>query len=480
MSAGARILFTDAVGEQSGPSPVDAAEGRLSALGPLGRRLDAFVRTASTTRWADPRLAVSLAAAGLALGMVLGASSPNAQTFDVRLPLSVLPPLGGGVVLASVTLYVAEILAGLGLAGMLWANSRGWRPDARRLVLASAVVVAIFACLTPVGSADVASYAAYGRIAAQGGNPYVTTPQEWGEPAYLDPVGTMWKTQPSVYGPIATLAQAAAASIGGSDVTVTILAWMLLNGAAFLGVGLLLLRTSDDPVRATLFWTANPVLILALVCGGHLDTLVAAAAVGAVHVARTVKGARGDLLAGVIIGLGAGVKISVALIGVGLVLPLLLRRDWGRIARMTAAALATLTVQYSFWGVSALDPILHGLHLMNLTSPWRIVLAVGEFLGGDSAELSRVISLGWVVVLLVLAWFVNRHIAADQPREVVIPFSLVFAWLFAAPWVFAWYTAMAWALLSLIPRNRMTKWLTAVTIVLALFGSSGGHLAHQR
>ena len=32
------------------------------------------------------------------------------------------------------------------------------------------------ACLTPVGSSDTASYAAYGRIAALGGNPYVTNP----------------------------------------------------------------------------------------------------------------------------------------------------------------------------------------------------------------------------------------------------------------------------------------------------------------
>ena len=39
-------------------------------------------------------------------------------------------------------------------------------------------------------------------------------------------------------------------------------------------------------MRATLFWTANPVLILALVSGGHLDTFVAAAAIGAIQVAR--------------------------------------------------------------------------------------------------------------------------------------------------------------------------------------------------
>jgi len=44
-----------------------------------------------------------------------------------------------------------------------------------------------------------------------------------------------------------------------------LLGLMILNGIVFVGVGFLLLKTSDDPVRATLFWTANPVLIQQLV-----------------------------------------------------------------------------------------------------------------------------------------------------------------------------------------------------------------------
>jgi hypothetical protein len=46
--------------------------------------------------------------------------------------------------------------------------------------------------LTPVGSSDTASYAAYGHIAAQGGDPYTTNPQAWGDYAYWHVVGTMW------------------------------------------------------------------------------------------------------------------------------------------------------------------------------------------------------------------------------------------------------------------------------------------------
>ena len=101
---------------------------------------------------------------------------------------------------------------------------------------------------------------------------------------------------------------------------------MILNGLVFIGVGWLLLKTSDDPVRATLFWTANPVLIQQLVSGGHLDTFVAAAAICAIQVARRVSGMWGDVLIGVLIGLACGVKVNCG--------P---RRDRARLADAAAA-----------------------------------------------------------------------------------------------------------------------------------------------
>ena len=123
-----------------------------------------------------------------------------------------------------------------------------------------------------------------------------------------------------LYGPIATLIQRLAATIGGADEGTTIWILMILNGLVFIGVGWLLLKTSDDPIRATLFWTANPVLIQQLVGGGHLDTFVAAAAIASIQVARRVwvSGTWGDVLIGIVIGLACGVKVTAALIAVGL------------------------------------------------------------------------------------------------------------------------------------------------------------------
>jgi hypothetical protein len=443
--------------------------------GPIERFMSTLIRKLAWSRLANPKVAVSLSGAGLLLGMLLGSTAPNAETVPIRLPLSsLLPSLGDHTVVASLMLYASIILACLGLAGMLWAHSQGWRPNPRHLLLASAGIVAVMASLTPVGSSDTGSYAAYGRIAAQGGNPYITNPQAWGDPAYTHIVGTMWKAQPSVYGPVATAIQAFAASIGRSNPAITIWVLMALNGLVFLGVGLLLLLTSDDPVRATLFWTANPVLILALVAGGHLDTFVAAAAIGAIQVARRVTSVWGDVVVGVLIALACGVKIYGVLIGIGLAWPLLRRREWSRIALMAVVALTTLALGYSFYGLDAVKPVFGGLQLVTLPSPWRIFELTGQALGFHQSTMAMIISCLWPPALLVVAWLVHRRIASDQPGEVVAPFALTYAWILVAPWAFAWYTAVAWAALTQVPRNRMTRWLTIVTVLLGLCLSSGG------
>ena len=446
--------------------------------GPIERIMSAVIRKLAWSRLSEPRVAVGLSGAGLLLSMVVGATAPNAETLPLKLPLSnLLPSLDDTVMIATAMLYLGVVLGCLGLAGMLWAHSQGWRPDPRYLLLASTAVVAIMVCLTPIGSSDTGSYAAYGRIAAQGGNPYTTNPQAWGDTAYTAAVGSVWKKQPSVYGPIATLIQRFAASIGGANVATTVWIMMILTGATFIATGYVLLKTSDDPVRATLFWTANPVLIQQLVAGGHLDTFVAAAAVCAIQVARRIPNIRGDVLVGVFIGLACGIKIYAVLIGIGLALPLLRRREWMRVTRMTVVSLVTLLLPYSFYGLGALKPVFGGLQLVTLPSPWRYFQIIGQGLGVEKATMATVISCLWPIALIVVAWLINRRISSDQPQEVVAPFALTFAWILVAPWVFAWYTAVAWAALTQVPRNRMTRWLALVTVFLAIVLSSGGQAA---
>jgi hypothetical protein len=467
----------------AGPDTLPFAQPDVAVgNGPVEWVMSRVIRKLAWSRLSDPTVALTLSGAGLLLGMIVGATAPNAETIPLQLPLShLLPALGRSepnVVIASVLLYTGNILACLGLAGMLWAHSQGWRPNPKHLLWASAAIIAVMVSLTPVGSSDTGSYAAYGRIAALGGNPYTTGPLAFLGPhsSYTQAVGTLWKTQPSVYGPFATVIQSFAASIGGPNVSVTVWALMILNGAVFIGVGYLLLKTSDDPVRATLFWTANPVLIQQLVSGGHLDTLVAAAAICAIQVARRVSGVWGDVVIGVLIGLACGIKINAVLIALGLAWPLLRRHEWMRTTRIAAVALATVALQYWPYGLVALKPIFGGLKLATLPSPWRVFELIGADLGGPAAEhtVATVMGYLWPVAMIIVAWFVYKRISSEQPGEVVAPFALTYAWILVAPWVFAWYTGIAWVALTQVPRNRMTRWLTLVTVFLALCHSSGG------
>jgi hypothetical protein len=466
----------------AGPAGRPRTYGPLEGNGPTGpieRLMSTVIRKLAWSRLSDPKVAITVSGVGLLLGMLVGATAPNAQTLPIRLPLSyLLPSLGYHHILADIVasamLYTGDVLACLGLAGMLWAHSQGWRPDPRRLLLISAGIVAVMVSLTPVGSSDTASYAAYGRIASQGGNPYTTSPHAWGDFAYNHVVGTAWQRQTSVYGPVATLIQSFAAKIGGANAATTIWVLMILNGIVFIGVGFLLYKTSDDPVRATLFWAANPVLIQQLVSGGHLDTFVAAAAICSIQVARRVSGRWGDVLIGVLIGLAFGVKINAVLIGLGLAWPLLRRHEWMRTTRIAVVSLVTIALENTYYGLDSLKPLLNASKLVALPSPWRLIQLSAEALGVDQATTATVISLLWPIALIVVAWLIYRRISSDQPREVVAPFALTFAWILVAPWVFTWYTAIAWAALTQVPRNRMTRWLAIVTVVLAVWRSGGG------
>jgi hypothetical protein len=472
-----------------GAGPRHAApSGPFQPTGPVERMMSRVIRKLAWSRLAHPRVAMTVAGTGLLLGMIVGATAPNSETLQhIWLPLTDLvsrlinpahphPVITFSLhdIFTSAVLYSGDILACLGLAGMLWAHSQGWRPDPRKLLLASTVVVGIMVCLTPVGSSDTASYAAYGRLASLGRDPYSKNALSYllyHDPGYFDVVGKLWRHQPSVYGPVATWIQNFAASMGGTSVQTTIWVLMMLNGAMFLAVGLLLLKTSDDPIRATLFWTANPVLIQQLVGGGHFDTFVAAAAIAAIQLARRYRSIWADLAIGVIIGIGCGVKITAVLIGLGLAFPLLQRRQYLRLTRIAVLAMATLALEYSAFGLDALKPVFAGSQWVTLPSPLWILYDIGKHV---HVSMALPISCIWLTAMLIVAWLVNRRIAAEQPREVVAPFALTYAWVVVAPWMFAWYTALPWVALTQVPRNRMTRWLTIVTVVLALWHSSGG------
>ncbi len=418
-----------------------------------------------------PGTAVAMSAAGVTLFALVGAGAPNHNTLTVPITWRALPampdPLSQTVVIAAV------VLSCLGTLGMLGARRRGWSPDSRLLFRSGALAVLVVANLTPVGSSDTASYAAYGRIAALGGDPYLTSPAELGGP-YARLVALAWHDTPSVYGPVATWWQTAAAFLGGERPWLTIWVLMLANALVFLATGLLLMRTADDPVRAGLLWVANPLLIGVLVAGGHLDTLVAALAVAAILVARRTPRLRNDLLMGGLVGLACCVKISAALLGVALAWPLLRAGAWRRVARQATAAVLTVALLYSVYGLHALDPLSAASRMISSPSLWTVFDRLGSALLGPDAT-ATAIRLLWPALMLALAWVLHRRTPTGSPPAVAVPFVLAFAWVLTAPWSMPWYAALAWAPAALCPQGRLTRYLVVTTAALALVHNSGGH-----
>jgi hypothetical protein len=464
----------------------DPAEGLAARLAPVpaggtrapGAAADSSVdpssRLLSPNVLARPAVAVSLSVTGVVLLALVGAGAPNNHTLDARLGPAWLGTMPG--IYSTVLTYTALVLSSLGLAGMLAARSRGWRPSPRRLFGAGAAAVMVVTNLTPVGSSDIASYAAYGRIAALGGDPYVMSPAQLGD-TYAHLVGSSWKYTPSVYGPVATWVQEAAALVGGARAGTTIWLLMLANGAVFLATGYLLMRIADDPVRAGLMWVANPLLIALLVSGGHLDTIVTALAVCAAAVqCATLRSGRPhhDVLVGVLAGLACGVKISAVLVGAALVWLLIRRRRWWAAARLAAAGVLTLLVLYSWYGPHAISPLSAASHMVSAPSLWAVLQPLAEPALGHR-QAAAVTAVMWPVMMLGLAWWLHRRVPADAPSSYAMPFALTFAWVLVAPWSMPWYTAIAWAMAAQFLRGPLLRWQVLTTTALAVTHFGGGH-----
>jgi hypothetical protein len=479
---------------QAAPAPETApplAEPPITG-GRVEAAMGVLIRVLSHSPLARPLPAVVLSALGLGgvafVGLCATAPTASVATPPVLLPLtSVARDLGAPHLpdwVADLVMYASIGLCCLGLAMMLWANSRGWQPRPRRVFAAAAAAVAVVVNITPVGSSDIASYAAYGRIAALGYNPYTFAPSQLPGPAahvqnaYTALVSPMWQSQKSVYGPVSTWMHLLAATIGGAKPWLTIWVLMIMIGAAFIATGYILLRTAENPVRAVLLWVANPLLIVELVMGGHMDALVALFAIAAIVLSRRCTRLWHDVAVALLVGVVCGVKITAGLVALGIAIPLIHDRDWGRLLRITAIAGATLFALYYFsYGFVALQPMFSMSQMVISPTIWRGVQEIALLTVGTGAEamVTHIIGFAWLPLMLLLAWYLYNRLSPDVPTVVAATCALTFAWIVVAPWSLPWYASIAWVTLALLPRNSLTRWLTLATGALALLHFNGGH-----
>jgi hypothetical protein len=499
VTASAAPVITEPEPLEPGPGePAELSEPRLAEPPLTGGRVEALlgelIRVLSHSPLARPLPAVLLSALGLAgvafNGLCATAPQPSVATPPVLLPLtSVARNLGARHLpdlAANLIMYTSITLCCLGLAMMLWANSRGWSPSPRKVFWTAVGAVAVLVNITPVGSGDVASYAAYGRIAALGYNPYTFTPNllpGGKHNPYTAIVGVKWQATPSVYGPVATWTHLLAAWIGGPKPWLTIWVLMIMMGAAFLATGYILLRTAENPVRAVLLWVANPILIFELVMGGHLDAFLALFCIAAIVLSRRCTRPWHDLAVGLLVGMAGGIKINAAFVALAIAIPLIHDRAWTRLARIAVVAGATVLALYYFsYGFVALKPLGPASSLVISPTPWRLLQVIVQHYYGDHAEATVTSTFGfiWPPLMLLLAWYLYKRLSPDVPTVVAASCALTFAWMVVSPWQLPWYSAVAWVTLALLPRNSLTRWLTIATGAIALMHFNGGQPTNQQ
>ena len=373
--------------------------------------------------------------------------------------------------LVLIALWLAAAIGAAGVAAGLAAVRRGARPSSRLVLACGLVAVAVLTVLPPVGSSDAFDYAAYGRIALLGHNPYLIAPAflRHLHSSFSLSVPRKWEHQVSVYGPLATAEQYLAAKLGGISMARVTFWLKLWNSLAFAAVALVmdrLLRAQPTwRLRAHLLWTVNPLLLWGLVAAGHLDVLAAGAglfgllALGRQRGPSTVS-LRRAAAAGALLGLAADIKIYYLLFVVGLFWAL--RGSASRLAAAGGSLVGVLVAGYAWFGLAAIRAVLRRRNALSANS---FYLHLVRYNKSDLTHIGLIVLVASLFLAALLLW---RMPPGVSDRPAIRPALLVStAWLFLWPYQLPWYDTIVICLLVFYPAS----WLDGLVLLRLAAGT---------
>jgi hypothetical protein len=431
-------------------------------------------------------LAAAAIAASTLIIIAISAAGPS-----VSVP--VMPRAAGGppwwhalhltATFVTVSLWAALALGCAGVIAGLIAVARGARPPVRAVIAAAFLAVAVVTVLPPAGSTDAISYAASGRTAVTGHSPYVMTPLQLqrsgdsvGRQIPFSEIPSTWTTTVSVYGPVATGAEWAAAELGGSSLA-RITFWLKLEealafGAVILALDRMLRADPAQRLRAHLLWSVNPLLLWEIVASGHIDGLAALfglLGVAALRAGNEQSGGkirpRDAALAGMAIGVATGIKVEYALFG--LAVAWACRRSVRPLAAAAAGFALVVVPVYLAAGTAAIKILITRSPGVTWDTMyqlfWRPVLGYTQFSVTSvppHLELVAYLLFAAVAVLAVL----RLPDRVPSLPAVTPALALSLAWLFVTAFQRPWYDAMAISLLALYSASRL-DWVVLVRLL---------------
>lgn len=350
--------------------------------------------------------------------------------------------------------------------------------DVRCAARTAAVWTAPVLLAQPLLSLDAYSYVAQGQLLVMGIDPYLTGPIAFGAGPLLDPVAPVWRMTPAPYGPLSLTLLGWSADVTGARHVPFVLLLRALAVVAVVVATVAAARLARPGARAAAvaLVAANPVVVLHLVGGVHLDVLVGALAPVVLLAVRR----RWWWLAALAAAAAFALKLP-GLVLVGYVLWARFRwpeRRWAGTAQALAvtagATLAAAAAVPDGWGwLAALDT--PGRVEALYTVPAAVAGVAYGLLGLTAGGVGFGELLAWSRVLcaaagaVLIGWLIVRGGDPSTPvrRAGALVGTALVVLALAAPVIHAWYLSWALALLAACAGVAGHRWLIGLSVALS-------------
>jgi hypothetical protein len=326
-------------------------------------------------------------------------------------------------------------------------------------------------------SFDAYAYLAQGQMLARGLDPYSNGPVTLGSDPILSMVDPLWRSSPAPYGPVTLLMlRLVAMAHVGPTMAVLMLRLLAVLGVAAAVIGALLLSRPERRPMVLVLTAANPVTLLHLLGGVHIDAVLSGLVVAAL-LALHADRARSAL---VFAGVAVGCKVTVLPLFL-LVAVILVRRQGGRVLWL---ALGALIAPFAVSGLVMDRPwgFIHALVVSEAAPSWYApasmvglvvkgaAAAVGASVGWRQAHLAGlglVLVVGVVVVANVCRWaWVDAGPDAAR-RDMVRAGVVLLVPVLALPSLFGWYLGPAVFVVAAAPAAGGRRVLVALCSLLS-------------